>query len=138
MQFHFLLFILHLLPASSLHLRTSTHLSAIHLTQAQLEKVGCKAECTTKAIQLIKERVGLNLILTTFVDEVLHTIQVPRAEARIRTNLARDDLLGYVGNVWKAIAAGDVESAVTQQTTILERLEFEQRLDAMAKAKSQN
>ena len=109
----------------------SSNLRQIRLSKAQLEKVGCQHECATKAIQLLTERVELNRVFIKFVDAVEHTIQVPRAEARIRTNLARDDLLGYVGRVWKAIAAGDVESAVSQQTSILERLEFTQRLDDM-------
>jgi len=114
------------------HLRTtSTH---IHLTTSQLEQVGCTDECTNKAIKLIKDRIEVNVIMTKFVREVLKTLRVPRDEARIRTNLARDDLLGYVGNVWKAIAAGDVEAAVTQQTTILERLEFEDRLGSTLNA----
>jgi hypothetical protein len=129
-MFQFLsLLILQFLPLFSLssNLRTAQ----IHLTRSQLEKVGCHTECANKAIKLIHDRIDMNVLLTKFVREVIHTLHVPRDEARLRTNLARDDLLGYLGNVWKAIAIGDVESAVTQQTSILDKLEFEKRLDGM-------
>jgi hypothetical protein len=122
-----LLLLFPLLSISS-HLRTSTDNP---VSASQLEKVGCHNECAKKAIQLLKERIELNVLFKKFITAVEQTVKVPRAEARIRTNLARDDLLGYVGRVWKAIAAGDVESAVTQQTSILESLEFTQRLDVM-------
>ena len=109
-----LLLLFPLLSISS-HLRTSTDNP---VSASQLEKVGCHNECAKKAIQLLKERIELNVLFKKFITAVEQTVKVPRAEARIRTNLARDDLLGYVGRVWKAIAAGDVESAVTQQTSV--------------------
>ena len=128
------LLLLLLLPATSQasNLRTGTTTEPVFkLTAAELEKVGCQDECADKAKKLLIERLELNEVFHKFVQAVDKTLHVPHAEARIRTNLARDDLLGYVGNVWSAIAAGDVESAVTQQASIMERLEFAKRIDDM-------
>ena len=116
-------------PASLLE--TSSKTRSIHLTPEQLAKVGCEKRCAAKAAKYIKNRIELEDLLVRFVKEVKTTLHAPFDRSNSKTSRVRDDLLGYVGRVWTAIASGDVESAVTEQTSILEKLEFFRRIQAM-------
>jgi hypothetical protein len=96
-----------------------------------LAKVGCSKRCAAKAAKYIKDRIELEDLLVRFVKEVKSTLHAPFEQANSKTSRVRDDLLGYVGRVWTTIASGDIESAVTEQTSILEKLEFFRRIQAM-------
>lgn len=105
--------------------------AAIPLTREQLEHVQCLDDCAVKALEMIRERRELAETLSSFVQRVNSTLHIPRRFANKRSQLVRDDMLGFVARVWRHIAAGDIKAAVDQQSTVLDKLEFVIRMQEL-------